>query len=114
MAKKKSPATAAAAVTAEPSPPPATPRLAELERLWDAGHYVGARRQAKELLAGGDAAEQARARELLAMMQVDRVPLMVFAGMLVVMAIVFVNAIVTRNNALKDAPPSIELNKQLA
>ncbi|MEW5848559.1 MAG: hypothetical protein AB2A00_07075 [Myxococcota bacterium] len=112
MAKKKSPATPAATGSAAVT----NPKLAELERHWESGNYVGGRRLAHAILndSSMDPATQHRARELLGMMNVDRVPLAVFVGMLVVLLVVFMNAIVSRNRGLQDAPPSIELNKQLA
>lgn len=83
----------------------------DFERRFDAGDSASARRLAQAALQGSPAPDVAeRARATLAMVNMDWAPAAVFGALLVVLLVVFVNAIWLRNDGLRNLP-QVDLNK---
>jgi hypothetical protein len=85
----------------------------ECERLFAQGNSAAARRSATAVLASGDAAQRERAQAVLDMVKPDWQPWAVWGGLFLVLVVVFLNAIVARNDTLKDVGPALDLNKAL-
>ena len=118
MAKKKKNVTSAAATSGAPSASQRDTNAADrldCERRFDTGDSAGARRSAHALLQAADAtaSDKERALAVLDMVKLDWQPLAVFAGLVVVLLVVFLNAIVARNTELKTLGPALDLTKSL-